>query len=368
MTPRPAEPSPEPPPVRALVGVSGWKRRTLAKFFGGEVEFIDDPREAASHAARAGGAVGVWATREPTDLAERCADRGVDLVRIEDGFLRSVGLGADLIPGASIVVDRAGIYFDPTRPSDLETILAQTEFDDALRARAAALRQSIVRTGLTKYNLSRGGSVERNDRARRWILVPGQVEDDLSVRLGGAGVAGNLDLLQRVRSANPDACILYKPHPDVEAGHRPGRIDPAAALRLADRYVANASAESLLGVVDEVHTLTSLMGFEALLRGLPVTVHGQPFFAGWGLTTDLAPQLPRRGRKLDLDELVAGALILYPLHLDPVDERRCGPEALVARLSERRYWKSGALVHARRLQGALVRALSGLGLELRRSR
>ena len=40
----------------------------------------------------------------------------------------------------------------------------------------------------------------------------------------------------------------------------------------------------LLGIVDEVHTLTSLTGFEALLRGIEVHAYGGPFYAGWGLT------------------------------------------------------------------------------------
>ena len=81
--------------------------------------------------------------------------------------------------------------------------------------------------------------------------------------------------------------------------------------------------------------MTSLAGFEALLRGKPVTTYGQPFYAGWGLTEDLCP-VPRRTRRRSLDELVAGALILYPRYLDPVTGLRCTPELLVERLGHRR--------------------------------
>src|SRR5207344_2221770 len=111
-------------------------------------------------------------------------------------------------------------------------------------------------------------------------------------------VRGNLDLLARVRADNPDAHIIYKPHPDVEAGHRTGRVSRQDALHHADAYVADASIPALFEVVDEVCTLTSLAGFEALLRGLPVTTYGLPFYAGWGLTTHLGPASPRRQRKL----------------------------------------------------------------------
>lgn len=355
-------------PIRALIGMSGWKQHAMADFFGGEVRFFSDAGEAVAYAQGCGGAVGVWATREPADLAGRAALAGVDIARIEDGFIRSVGLGADLIPGASIVVDRRGIYYDPAQPSDLEVLFETSQFDEDLRRRAAALRAMIVRRGLTKYNLDVSATPERTDHDRRWVLVPGQVEDDHSVRLGGGGIRSNLDLLARVRADNPDAHILYKPHPDVEAGHRAGRISREDALRFADAYVANASIPALFAVVDQISTLTSLAGFEALLRGLPVTTYGLPFYAGWGLTTDLGPVSPRRRRKLDLDELTAGALILYPLYLDPVSGLRCEPEKLADRLAAREFWRTGPMVAARRVQGAAVRALRGIGVDVRRAR
>jgi len=183
--------------------------------------------------------------------------------------------------------------------------------------------------------------------------VPGQVEDDLSVRLGGAGITGNLDLLTRVREANADAFILYKPHPDVEAGHRRGRIPDGLARKFADIVIHEVSTATVLAEIDELHTLTSLAGFEALLRRRRVVVYGRPFYAGWGLTTDLARI--DRGRRLALEELVAGALILYPRYLDPVTRLPCGPEIVIERLDNAELWRPGPLVLARRLQGVLSR-------------
>jgi capsule polysaccharide export protein KpsC/LpsZ len=40
--------------------------------------------------------------------------------------------------------------------------------------------------------------------------------------LGGAGVS-NLELLKRARAMEPGARIIWRPHPDVEAGLRRGR-------------------------------------------------------------------------------------------------------------------------------------------------
>ncbi len=124
----------------------------------------------------------------------------------------------------------------------------------------------------------------------------------------------------------------------------------------------DVSTAALLAGIDEVHTMTSLAGFEALLRRRQVTVYGRPFYAGWGLTTDTLPI--DRGRRLTLEELVAGALILYPRYLDPVTRLPCGPEVIVERLDQPELWRPGLLVLARRLQGSLARRLSEMRASL----
>lgn len=343
--------------IAVCLGMSFWKRRQVGDFLrsaAGPPAFRRTARAALAMArARPGSAIAVWASRAPAGLAEAAERQQIPLIRVEDGFVRSVGLGSDFMPPASLVLDRRGMHFDPAVHSDLELILAETEFSPAVIERARKLIARLVAGGITKYNLGQQApSIEWPAAARR-ILVPGQVEDDLSVRLGGAGVSGNLDLLARVRAANPGAFILYKPHPDVEAGHRSGRIPDAAARNFADIVVRDVSTAALLGEIDELHTLTSLAGFEALLRRRRVVVYGRPFYAGWGLTADLAEI--DRGRRLTLEELVAGALILYPRYLDPVTRLPCGPEIVIERLANPELWRPGLLVAARRLQGLLAR-------------
>jgi capsular polysaccharide export protein len=165
-----------------------------------------------------------------------------------------------------------------------------------------------------------------------------------------------------VRAVRPEAFVAYKPHPDIEAGYRKGVVPSDALGRLCDLVVPAASILSLIDWADEVHTLTSLAGFEALLRGKRVVVYGQPFYAGWGLTDDRAP-LPRRQRRLSLDELVAGAPILYPRYIDPLTRLPCSPEILIDRLSARHLWRGTRLTPLRRLQGMLfgrAKALAAL--------
>jgi len=134
-------------------------------------------------------------------------------------------------------------------------------------------------------------------------------------------------------------------------------------MEVADEIVRDRPISGLIDLVDEVHVNTSLAGFEALLRLKPVTTHGVPFYAGWGLTRDLG-EVPRRRRaKRTIDELVAAVLLLYPRYLDPATGLPCPPEILVRRIAENvgRH-RDGVVVQMRRLQGRWKKRLAGLGL------
>ncbi|WP_102110013.1 capsular polysaccharide biosynthesis protein [Oceaniglobus roseus] len=310
-------------------GMRLWKRRPLQRFFGRwkPLRFEEDPRRASAKAAALGCPLLVWAGRvTPEHRAKR-------LLRIEDGFLRSRGLGAELIPPLSLVTDDLGIYYDPTRPSRLEHLIAASpELTPSDIERSRRLIRLIHDRRLSKYNIGRADLPDLPDGRR--ILVPGQVEDDASIRLGTGDVATNRDLLARTRAENPGAVILYKPHPDVEAGLRTGRIEDASAL--ADVIVERTDPAALLAQVDEVWTMTSLMGFEALLRGKPVTCLGAPFYAGWGLTRDLGPVPDRRRARPTLEQLAHAVLIGYPRYHDPVRNAPSPPEIAALRLAEGR--------------------------------
>ncbi len=313
-------------------GFSRWKRAWVRTFLaspGNDVKFV---RRATSILSTKNSAhrglpqpirVLVWGQTGPVGLVSTAKAHDIGVSRMEDGFLRSVGLGSDLTAPSSLVVDLRGIYYDPRGESDLEAILANHDFTDDLCARAKALAASIVGARVSKYNLgaSTREAVERDEiemfrrSDRKLILVPGQVEEDASIRLGCEDICTNLQLLEAVRRACPEACVLYKPHPDVEARNRRHGTRNTELRAQCDHWIEALSLPSCLDLVDEVHTMTSLVGFEALLRGLDVTCYGKPFYAGWGLTDD-AWGASRRGRNLTLEELVAGSLICYPRYVD----------------------------------------------------
>ena len=301
----------------------------------------------------------VWGTRREAAMRSLAARHGRPLWRTEDGFLRSVGLGSDLHAPASLVVDPIGLYYDPHAPSELERILQEETFDADERSRAAALRERIVRAGVSKYNVGHGGEVAASRGDRRVVLVVGQVEDDASIERGCVDIRSNTALLKAAREACPDAFVVYKPHPDVVSGNRRGAV--RAPERWADEVAEEVALDVCLRACDEVHTLTSLVGFEALLYGKEVVVYGRPFYAGWGLTRD-RHTVERRTRRRDLDELVAATLIRYPRYVHPRTGRYTTPEAIVELLlAERARGRIGGSRLRRRLLklSNLARGLAG---------
>ena len=316
------------------IGMRVWKRARLQAVFGREKSMIfqDNPAKAIAKARVTGRSVLVWAGKEPADLPETLTIR-----RVEDGFLRSRGLGAELVPPLSLVTDDLGIYYDPSRESRLEQLI-QTPLAPNAARRTEKLIAGLIAARLSKYNLS-GAMPDLPDGPR--VLVPGQVEDDASIRLGAGTIRTNLGLLQAARTAHPNATIIYKPHPDVEAGLRPGAIADATLRGVADVIAHHADPIQLIEACDAVVTMTSLLGFEALLRGKRVTCLGAPFYAGWGLTQDLGPIPLRRkqaedGHPLPRPNLLAlshAALIAYPRYYDPVSRKPCPPEVVLHRLT-----------------------------------
>ena len=325
-----------------LAGMRPWKRAHVAKMLsagGGHVRFAPTI-EKARLTAVAGERPVIWASR---------ADGQNTVMRLEDGVLRSRGLGAQLVPALSLMLDPDGIAFDAIRPSRLEQAIAESPgLPPAAIARAAALRTAIVDAALSKYNTSTAPDQVGDGP---WTLVVGQVEDDASLRLGGGTIRTNQALLAAARARFPNARLLYRPHPDVVAGLRDGRI----GAEEADAIDAGGSLEALWPQLERVVTMTSTTGFEALLRSVPVSVFGWPFYAGWGLTDDRGPKtaMLRRGISVSLDGLVHAALIEAPMYRHPREDRPASPEEIVAHLAEQ--GPPVRLSWGAKLQGAALR-------------
>ena len=296
------------------VGFSPWKRSFIPKFLG--VSKSDVRFKNRGYATRSKVVV-CWGA-ENSEYLRKKVNR---VITIEDGFIRSVGLGSDLKRPSSLVIDDKGIYYDATRGSRLEDILNSISLDSKMYTRSAQIINSL-NSSITKYNV--GAPLEQESRAlilgaksrsRPIILIAGQLESDASIKYGSPNVKNNCDLIERVRCDFSSAFLVYKPHPDVVSRNKGELYELEFASKLCDLIVKNVDIGYLYPMVDRVCTITSLAGFEALIRGIKVTVYGMPFYSGWGLTDDKM-SCERRVKSLSIAELVYGVLVAYPTYID----------------------------------------------------
>ena len=289
-------------------GLSPWKKQLLPKYLGPKLSSIYHKIKPDSLASRAI----TWGAKSlPNELSH------LPLTRIEDGFIRSRGLGAHFNFPLSWVFDDLGIYFDARSPSRLENLLEKHKFSDPELEQAEELIDYLKVNKLTKYNLGiKEVTLPVDSAGKKVILIPGQVDSDASIEFGSPKLRNNRELLAEVRCQNPEAYICYKPHPDLLSGARKDAPLWEGIEQDVDHLVLEGDIISWIQVVDEVHTLTSTVGFEALIHGKPVHTYGIPFYAGWGLTNDWI-KCNRRTTKRNLTELACAALILYPTYLNP---------------------------------------------------
>jgi len=254
-------------------------------------------------------------------------------LRVEDGFIRSSGLGSNLNRPSSLSIDRHGMFCDSRTPSDLELLLGKLQLSESQLLRARALLSMLRESRVSKYNVGSRVEFVPPDDGKPLILVVGQVDGDASIVNGSPVIRSNEDLLWAVRDVLPDAHILYKPHPDVVSGNRGGNISGACLAACVDSQVLDLTLDSLYPHIDALHTMTSQSGFEAIIQGVKVVTWGQPFYASWGLTEDKHP-VARRVRQLSLKELVYGALISYPRYVDWHTGLSIGPEQLITLIAK----------------------------------
>ncbi|MBK1973910.1 capsular polysaccharide biosynthesis protein [Campylobacter sp. TTU-622] len=316
-------------------GFSKWKRNFIKPFFvakNNEIIFLDLLDCLKNIKLKENDKFFIWGKQIDCNilkknLTKKAQDENLQnfipkIFLVEDGFIRSVFLGSDLTRPFSLIIDDKGLYIDSSKTNRLEELLQNEVFDEDILNRAKNIIKILIENKFSKYNGLKHENLKINaKKGQKIILIPAQVEDDASMILGGFGLS-TLDLLKEVRAKNQDAYILFKPHPDVLSGNRKGLKDEKIILEFCDEIIKNCSIDSAIKIVDEVHTITSTSGFDALLRSKKVFTYGMPFYAGWGLTIDKF-KCERRTRKLKLEELVAGALIMYPRYINPKTKTLC---------------------------------------------
>jgi capsule polysaccharide export protein KpsC/LpsZ len=267
----------------------------------------------------------IWGIKASSGILKLLKENNVKKHHIEDGFIRSIQLGSTRTPPYSLTIDSKTPYFDATQASDLEDILNNYDFENdiELMANAEIMIKQLIETGISKYNNSASVDIKTlyGKKEKKRILVIGQVENDASIKLGCEQALTNNDVVRLAAAENPDAQIIYKPHPDIMNGYRKRKSHPKDVKNICMVLQKDIPISEALKTIDHVYTITSLAGFEALLRGIKVTTLGCPFYAGWGVT-DTRQHNVRRERKLTPQQIFAAAYLLYAKYFDPNSKRQ----------------------------------------------
>lgn len=310
-----------------VVGFSTWKQYLRKYFTDRNLYFL--PKNISQHEfdqiwkdkilSQSKAEIFVWGFKAPDFILDFAKKHNKTIQFVEDGFIRSIELGAQKAPPMSLTLDSRTPYFNSREASDLEHLLNTFDFssDATLLSRAERAIQQMLDGGVSKYNKSSHVDIQSiyGIKTNKRILVIGQVEDDASIQFGCDTIITNNDLVKLAAKENPGAQIFYKAHPDVLAGNRPLASHPSEVKNICTLIKQDISLAQSFHEVDHVYTITSLSGFEALLRGIKVTTVGCPFYSGWGLTDDRQANA-RRTRKLTITELFAGAYLLYAKYFD----------------------------------------------------
>ncbi len=252
-------------------------------------------------------AIAGWGYKQTSKKAiQKSKEWGLPYWAFEEGFIRDFeGFPSPV----SLVVDPVGIYYDSTKPSLLENLLNSYEFKQEDLLWGKEIREWIVRNKISKYN----NYVELNepclvnsDRClldKEKVLVIDQTLDDMSVVLGAADKDTFKEMLQSALDENPQAIVFVKIHPRVYLGEKKGYLEKVKENNRIKILWKNYNPFDILRYMDRVYTVSSQMGFEALLLEKEVHCFGLPFYAGWGLTKD-RKKCERRKRVLNIEEMV----------------------------------------------------------------
>lgn len=265
----------------------------------------------------------IWGLSCPEYILEFINKNNIKARYVEDGFIRSIELGSNHTLPLSLNFDEKTPYFDSRKESDLEYILNNFDFNDFIIDKSREIQEKLKIFSISKYNHVKKVDLTKiyGVKTKKRVLVIGQVEDDASIRFGCNKIFTNNDLVRLAYKENPEAEIIYKPHPDVLNNKRKLLSNPDEVSHISKIIKKPLPIIQAFETIDHVYTITSLAGFEALLHGVKqVTTIGNPFYSGWGLTDDRQIN-NRRNRKLTLDELFAGAYLIYPKYYSPYTKK-----------------------------------------------
>lgn len=255
-------------------------------------------------------------------------------VYIEDGFIRSYGIGLSGEPGLSIIIDDLAPYYDATRASRLETYLASNELiPKEMRTYCQDNIAKIVEYKISKYNAAPDFKLQIGSKNRKKLLLIDQRYGDMSVVCGLADIHTFERMLSDALDYYADWDIIIKQHPDAIKGGKSSYFDKERLYFtkcMENVFIIDYDINpySLIEAVDEVFVCTSMFGFEACMAGKKVHCYGMPFYAGWGITEDKI-KISRRNKNRDIIDIFYFSYVCLSRYIDPRTNKQCSIEDLI---------------------------------------
>ena len=295
-------------------------------------------------------AVLAWGKKPSRSKAVSFADtHSLPLITVEDGFLRSLGSGIHSV-GASFIKDDLGVYFDLTTPNRLQELIADcmAQWSDDKERHAQRLINKIITHQLSKYNQTiiapDLSALANNDKPH--IIIIDQVANDASITGAGATADSFFAMLAHAKERYSNANIWIKAHPAGKGYFTPKDIPKPFYLDAPCNPIA------LISQACAVYTVSSHMGFEALMLGKAVHNFGVNWYAGFGLTDDdfvknmpIYQNLIRHHQQLNitqpsLSQLFYASYVLYSHYANPATGQACDIETLMNYLTDNRNWQN----------------------------
>ena len=307
----------------------GWRQRQTVRDYlmspWNRIRFIRRPVDIPADGAAQQTRVLVNAHKPAGPVRTLAAQRSYPLWRMAKSFLVTPPPATWLTPPPSMIIAPYPTGNPSASTDSLVMRLSQARFSADELKRARALRGQWLATCKL---LDAGKAAHQRlsihvNPEQKVILVVGTGPRDNRL-----AKASDARLLAAVRQVHPAACILYSPYA-AQTGMGQWLRRKGSGY---DQLISADDIGEALQWVDEVHTVGSSIGFDALLRGCKVVTYGRPFYAGWGLTKDRDQQL-QRDRTLSLDALVCAALLEYPRYLNDTTGQFTSAEMAIARLA-----------------------------------
>jgi capsular polysaccharide export protein len=328
-------------PIALMIGFNNWKYGFVSDYLK-EYRTVYTPRKLGNIASLSLlfginpkiDLIIVWGYTENKAIEFYSKIKKNPLYRMEDGLVRSALIGATHSTPYSLILDKAGLYYNPKTETDLDKILNVYNFrdDTVLIQEAKQSLKLMIDMQISKYNPP---SVEKIDKLgiklTKRVVVLGQVDNDSAIRYGNPDNWSSIELVKLARYENPLAEVLYRPHPEVYKGYQKSRFRKKSIEYIAKLVSPEEPLLEFLETIDHVYTINSLSGLEALLRGKKVTTVGAAFYGGWGLTDDRY-KFQKRDRELSLDELFAGVYLKYPRYLSDLKNNFLGLQTAIYRI------------------------------------